>query len=127
DVAGSLWLLDIDSETVWVGDEGTTEARGATRRLGVELELRAQLLPWLLADLDVTASRARFRDLPDGEDAIPLAPRFTLTAGLSALHPRGVFGRLGVRSLSDRPLTEDRFLEAEGFTLVDLTAGYRTG
>ncbi len=127
DLAGSLWLLDLDSEIVWVGDEGATEARGPTRRYGVELETRARLTDWLIADADVTLSRARFRDLPSGNDQIPLAPRLTVTAGVSVRHPKGMFGRLGLRSLSDRPLTEDGFLQADGFTLVDLTVGYRTG
>ena len=126
DLAGSLWMLDLDSETVWVGDEGVTESRGATRRLGFEIEARAALLPWLHADLDVTATRARFVDAPAGADRIPLAPTFTATGGLSARHPNGIFGRLGMRVLSDRPLTEDGFLTAEGFTLLDLTLGYRT-
>lgn len=126
DLAGSVWLLDLDSETVWVGDEGVTEARGPTRRYGLDLEARAEIVPWLVADADITFSRGRFRDLPDGEDQIPLAPRFTMTAGVSARHARGVFGRLGVRGLSDRPLTEDGFLKADGFMLLDLTAGYRT-
>lgn len=126
DLAGSAWLLDLDSETVWVGDEGGTEARGPTRRYGVDVEARAEIAPWLVADVDVTYARGRFRDLPAGEDQIPLAPRFTMTAGLSALHPRGFFGRVGARGLSARPLTEDGFLQADGFTLVDVTAGYRT-
>ena len=126
DLAGSLWLLDLDQEIVWVGDEGVTEARGPTRRLGLELEVRAKILDWLIADGDVTVSRARFRDRPDGENRVPLAPRFTLTGGLSVQHPAGVFGRWGIRSLSDRPLTEDSLLTAEGFTLFDTTVGYRT-
>ena len=62
DLAVALWGLDIDSEIVWVGDEGTTEAAGATRRLGVEAEGRLQIRPWLFADLDVTLSDAKFRE-----------------------------------------------------------------
>jgi outer membrane receptor for monomeric catechols len=38
EVAAALWGIDLDSETVWVGDTGTTESAGATRRLGVELD-----------------------------------------------------------------------------------------
>src|SRR6185503_5067920 len=34
------YLLDLDSELVWSGDEGTTEASGQTRRYGVELGAR---------------------------------------------------------------------------------------
>ena len=118
--------FDLSQETVWVGDEGVTEARGATRRFGVEVEARVRVLDWLTADGDLTLSRARFVDAPEGEDRIPLAPKLTLTAGLSALREDGLFGRLGVRTLSDRPLTEDGFLVAEGFTLLDATVGYRT-
>ena len=29
DLAAALWRLDLDSETVWIGDEGTTEVGGA--------------------------------------------------------------------------------------------------
>ncbi len=126
DLASSLWLLDLSQETVWVGDEGVTEARGATRRFGVEVEARVRLLDWLTADGDLTVSRARFVDAPEGEDRIPLAPKLTLTGGLSALRKDGLFGRLGIRTLSDRPLTEDGFLVADGFTLLDATVGYRT-
>jgi len=113
-----LWLLDLDREIAWVGDEGVTEARGPTRRFGAELEARVKLRSWLVADADVTISRARFRQLPTGQNLVPLAPRATLTSGVSVLHPDGVFGRLGMRSLTDRPLTEDGFLQATGVTLV---------
>jgi nicotinate-nucleotide adenylyltransferase len=36
----ALWQLDLDSETVWAGDEGTTGVSGATTRRGVEVALR---------------------------------------------------------------------------------------
>lgn len=125
DAALALFALDLESEIVWVGDEGTTEARGPTRRVGVEAELRLAILPWLHADLDATLSRARFTEAPEGADAVPLAPELVLSGGLSARHPRGYFGRLGLFHLADRPATEDRFLTAEGFTRLDATAGYR--
>ena len=36
-LTASLWAIDLQSELVFVGDEGTTEARGPTRRRGVEV------------------------------------------------------------------------------------------
>ncbi len=48
-----------------------------------------------------------------------------MAGGVSARHPSGIYGRLGVLHLGDRPATEDRFLMAEGFTRVDATLGYR--
>jgi outer membrane receptor protein involved in Fe transport len=124
ELAAALWGIDIDSEIVWVGDEGTTEAAGATRRLGVELEGRLQIRPWLFADLDLTWANAAFRENAGNGRAIALAPRLTVAGGLSAL----VGGaRAGLRGLhiAERPATEDGFLRAEAATLIDLFAAYR--
>lgn len=125
DLAGSFFLLDLDSELVWVGDEGTTEARGPTRRRGLEAEARLRILPWLFADADLTVSRATFVGNAGNADAVALAPTLILAGGVSARHPSGAYGRIGAIHLGDRPATEDRFLTAEGFTRVDVTAGYR--
>jgi len=128
DVAASAWGLDLDSETVWVGDEGTTEARPASRRLGVEVEARYKLGKYLRADVDVTYTRARFLQ-PTGEPAgtfIPLAPALTWAGGLQLRHPIGAFGSVRVEGISDRPANEAGSITAQGFTLVDLEAGYET-
>lgn len=128
DLAASAWGLDLDSETVWVGDEGTTEARPASRRLGVELEARYHLGKYVRADVDVTYTRARFLQ-PTGEPAgtfIPLAPALTWAGGLQVRHPIGAFGSVRVEGISDRPANETGSITAQGFTLVDLEAGYET-
>jgi outer membrane receptor protein involved in Fe transport len=126
DIAAAAFGLDLASETVWVGDEGTTEPRGPTRRLGVEVELRLRLLAWLFADLDGSFVRATFTENPGNADAVALAPTRVVAGGLSALHPAGFFGRLGFFHVGDRPATEDRFLTAAGFTRADLVLGFRT-
>jgi outer membrane receptor protein involved in Fe transport len=121
----ALFRLDLDSELVWVGDAGTTEPRGATRREGLELDVRVDILSWLRADGSLTLARSRFKHAPSDADAVPLSPRRTLSGSLTAAHPQGYFGRLAVFSLGDRPATEDAFLTARGFTRLDLGAGYR--
>jgi outer membrane receptor protein involved in Fe transport len=118
------YVLDLESEVVWVGDEGTTEPSGRTRRVGTELTARATLIEWLESDLAFQWSRGRFRDSADGEDLIPLAPIYLMTAGLSVIHPAGFSGRLGLTWVGDRPATEDGFLEAEGFVRLDFAAEY---
>ncbi len=125
DLAGAVYLLDLASEIVWVGDEGTTEARGPTRRIGAEVELRVRLLPWLFADADASVSNATYVENAGNADAVALAPTLLLGAGLSARHPSGFYGRLGALHLGDRPATEDRFIRAQGFTRLDATLGYR--
>ncbi len=122
DIAAAAWGLELDSELVWVGDEGTTEPRGATVRRGLELEARWRLMSWLRADVDFTYSRARF----DDGSYIPLAPVFTVSGGVEAEHPTGFFGSARTQAISHRPANEDGSIVARGFTLVDLQLGYQT-
>lgn len=124
-VAVSLWRLDLDSEIVWSGDEGTTETSGATRRYGIDAELRGQLLPWLWTDFDITRSKARFVSNAGNGDAVALAPTTTMSAGLSAQHSSGFFGSFRADHIAERPAIEDESLKAEGFTLFHLSTGYR--
>lgn len=126
DVAAALWRLDLASETVFVGDEGTTEASDRTRRYGVELETRLAITEWLSADLDLTATKSSFVVNRGNGDAVALAPRYTWAGGLSARHPTGLRGGLRFYGVADRPATEDEALVAEGFTVFDLHAGYGT-
>ncbi len=65
----ALWKLDFDSELVYVGDAGATEANSPSRRHGVEWNNRYVPLPWLLVDADLAWTHARFA----GGDRIPNA------------------------------------------------------
>ena len=125
DLAVSFWGLSLDSELVWVGDEGTTEASSATRRLGFELEGRVKILSWLFADLDLTVNDARFTHNAGNGNAVALAPRLTVATGLSVQTPFGLRGSLRFTGLGARPATEDEFLIAQGAYLLDGFVGYR--
>ncbi len=121
-VAG--WRLDLQNELVYVGDEGTTELSGPTRRVGIDLEVRAQLLEWLYADADVTLSRGRFRDLPEGKNFIPLAPTFTSSAGLNVRHSSGIESSFRLRQVSSRPANETNSVRALGYAVFDAVLAY---
>lgn len=125
DVAASAWALDLESEVVWVGDEGTTEARPATRRKGIEFEVRYRFTPWLRADIDFTYTHARFAEDSGAGTLVPLAPVWTWAGGIRVDHPIGIFGSIRVQGLSNRPANEDGSLVAQGFTLLDLEVGYQ--
>ena len=117
----TYWVLDLASELVFVGDEGTTEARGPSHRYGIEFATRVKLLDWLTFSGDVTASRATF----DSGGAVPLAPRLTSRADLTARLPWGLASSFAMRYLGDRYADEDRTQTARGYLLFDWTARYR--
>ncbi|HSW24430.1 MAG TPA: TonB-dependent receptor, partial [Burkholderiaceae bacterium] len=56
----AVWWLNSDSELVYVGDAGTTEASGASRRRGIEFNNRWVPVPWFLLDADFAWTHARF-------------------------------------------------------------------
>jgi hypothetical protein len=121
ELSATYFVLDLESELVFVGDEGTTEAQGPSRRQGVEIAGRVRLLDWLYLSGDVTLTRARF----DNGDAVPLAPRLTARAELTARFPWGLSSSLGMRALGTRYATEDREQTVRGYTLFDFTGRYR--
>ncbi len=126
DLAAALWAIHLQSELVFVADEGTTEASDPTDRYGLDLEARFRILAWMWADLDLTLAHAAYTQDHGNARAVALAPTFTAQAGLSVVHPAGIRGRLGARWVGSRPATEDpNGLQAQGYFIVDLTLAYR--
>jgi outer membrane receptor protein involved in Fe transport len=125
--AAGFWI-DLDSETVWVGDAGGTEPSGATRRLGVEASISYEYDEWLFAEVQGTVVEARYRNNAGNGDAVALAPTHTLAASFGMRPKLGDFTPLfgaKLKAIADRPATEDESLSADGFALVDLDAGLR--
>jgi outer membrane receptor protein involved in Fe transport len=124
----AVFLIDLESETVWVGDAGGTEASGATRRYGVEGTARYKFADWFFADAEAVWTRPRYTGNAGNSDAIALAPIFTFTTGVGARPKFGDFTPfVGARlkAIADRPAIEDASLTADGYTTVDLNAGLR--
>jgi outer membrane receptor protein involved in Fe transport len=117
EIAAAWWLLDLESEFTWVGDEGITEAGGATRRHGPEIEARWRIAAPLWAELDVTASRGHYRET---NEVIARAPRLTLNAAVLLTDWHDWSGHLRVRHVGDHPAVEDGSVDAAGFTVTDL-------
>jgi outer membrane receptor protein involved in Fe transport len=69
----ALWKLDFDSELVYVGDAGATEANRPSTRRGIEWNNRYIPLPWLLVDADLAWTHARFSDADPAGNRIPNA------------------------------------------------------
>ena len=81
----AIWRLDFDSELVYIGDAGATEASGASRRRGVELNNRWAPTGWLLVDADLAWTHGRFVNgdrIPNAVDKVA-----SLAASLRDLGP----------------------------------------
>ena len=110
----ALWRLDLASELTFNGDEGGTSANDATKRQGVDFEGRAEILPWLFADADVTLSSSQFKADNGNGRAVALSPPVIATAGLTARHPSGFQASLRMRHIGTRPgnqFTPDDYLD----------------
>ena len=123
ELSATYWVLDLDSELVLSGDAGTTEPAGSTHRAGWEVGTRIGLLDWLtFAGYVTVTTNAEFDDT---HKAVPLAPRLTSLADLTARLPWGLSASLEMRHLGDRFADEDKQQTARGYTLFNLTARYR--
>jgi hypothetical protein len=101
-----FWL-ELDSELLFVGDGGTTEASRPSRRAGVEWTNFWRVSPKLGLDLDVTLTDARFTDDDPAGREIPGAIETTVAAGITGDDLGRWFGTLRLRYLSGGPLIED--------------------
>lgn len=125
-VNAALWGLWLESELVYVGDGGVVETSDPTQRLGADLSVRWQLAPKFFADLDMNYAHGRLVGPPEGENAIPLAPRFTTIGGLACKQEHGLNASLRYRHIGSRPANESGSVTAEGYFLLDATASWRT-
>ncbi len=110
DFAATGWLLDLNSETTWGGDDGTTNVGPATRRYGAEFESRYEFTPWLAADGAITFTHSQFSSDNENGGGLALAPKQTWSGGLSARHELGPgVARAGLRfyGIGDRPASDD--------------------
>ena len=118
--SASLWNSYLSSELVFVGDEGTFEPSGASRRQGIESEVRYDILPWLSFDSDISYTWAKFVN----GDKVPLAPRFLAFTGFTARHDSGLQARLQMRHIGRRYGIEDGSILTPTSTIFDLFLKY---
>jgi outer membrane receptor protein involved in Fe transport len=121
----ALWYLHLDSELVFSGDEGTTEPSRPSKRIGVEWSNHYTPLSWLLLDLDLAWTRARFTDDNPIGDHIPDSLQATAQAGITVqnLGPwtASIFGRY----FGPRDLIEDGSIKSTSTTTFNLQATYQ--
>ncbi len=121
----ALWYLGLDSELLFVGDAGTTEAGRPSRRVGVEWSNYMRLASWLTVDADLAFTHAEFTDDDVAGSRIPGALDRVINAGLTADGTHPLFGSIRVRHFGPRPLIEDGSVVSPSTTVWNGEAGYR--
>jgi len=121
----SVYRLDFDSELVYLGDAGSTEAGRPSRRYGIEFSNYWKPLKWLSFDADLAFARGRYReDAPEGEH-IPGAVEGVAQLALT-LTPQGPWsGALRLRYFGPRPLLEDNSVRSNGTSTLNGRIAYK--
>jgi outer membrane receptor protein involved in Fe transport len=125
-----LFRLDLDSELVFVGDDATTEPRGATKRTGFEIGAYYQPVDWFVLDIDYAKSETEFDDQQfDGGVAlgryVPDSIEDVFSLGASFDFDNGYYGGLRMRYFGPRKLTESGDIKSDSTSLVNANFGYR--
>jgi outer membrane receptor protein involved in Fe transport len=125
----TVWYLGFDSELIYVGDSGSTQAGPASRRKGVEITNYVYPNRWTTLDLDLSVSQARFVDVEPGQDFVPGALNRVISGGIAVNPPAGVsagpFGSLRLRHFGPRPLLEDNSVKSRSTSLINGEVGYK--
>ncbi|WP_411826147.1 TonB-dependent receptor [Luteolibacter sp. AS25] len=120
----SLFYLHSDSELLYVGDAGTSEAGPATERYGIEWSTYWRPNEWLMIDNELTLSEGKLLGV-GSENEIPGSVPFTINTGITVGRAEGLFGSLRSRYFSPRPLTEDGTVDSRQSWQINGRLGYR--
>ena len=125
----ALWQLKLGSELVFSGDAGDTEASGASKRYGIELNNHYIATNWLLLDADIAVSHARFTEdqgeAPNLGRHIPGSVGTVVSLGATVTEYGPWFGQFQVRYFGPRPLIEDNSQKSNATTLAYLRVGHK--
>ena len=119
----ALWYLGFDSELLFVGDAGSTEAGRPSRRMGFEWANYVRINPTMTAEADLSFSRARFTDIDPAGRLIPGALDRVVSAALTVEPVRRVFGSIRLRHFGPRSLIEDGSVHSKSTTLWNAELG----
>jgi outer membrane cobalamin receptor len=121
----AFFVLDFDSELLFTGDSGTTEASRPSRRIGVEWTNFYRPTEWLSLDLDVSYTRARFINDDPAGSYIPGAAQGVIDLGVEIDYVGNWFGGAHLRYFGPRPLIEDNSVQSKATSLVSARIGYK--
>lgn len=118
--------LALDSELVFQGDTGSTQAQGATRRYGGEGSLFWRPRDWVTIDASAAFTHARFKDAP-GAEYIPNSQGEVIAGGATFAVTKTIALTARVRHFGTSPLTEDNSARSKPTTIVNSGAYWKVG
>ena len=121
----SVYQLDFASELLFLGDAGTTEATGPSRRIGFEIANYYKLADWLTVDADIAFARARFRGVDRSASRIPGAVEGVASLAVAVDNLGPWFGAAQLRYFGPRPLIEDNSVRSNSTSTLNARVGYR--
>jgi len=124
-VSLAFWRLTLDSELLFVGDAGNTEASRASEREGIELTAYYRFNDAWTLDIEYAYADANFKTAALEGDNIPGAIGDVIQTGVSFDNKQHWFGSLRLRYFGDRPLEESGAIRSDSSTVVNLRAGYQ--
>jgi len=121
----AVWQLDIDSELVYAGDTGNTEAGRSSRRTGVEWSNHWTPNRHWLTDLNLAWTRPRYTDVSsDGTYIVNAVTRVAhLNVTMRDIGPWSA--SVGVRYIGAAPLIEDNSVQASSTLTTELRINRR--
>jgi outer membrane cobalamin receptor len=122
----SFWYLENDSELVFVGDAGSTEASRASVRQGVEFASNFWITPNLTTDIELAMTHSRFSEDADDEgNYIEGSLPFVASLGLNWQYSKQLSSNLRVRHFGKRTLDSYNDNQSNSFTVVNANAQYQ--
>ena len=121
----SLYQLNFDSELIFVGDAGTTEAGRPSRRVGFELANYYKVNDWLTIDADLAFAQARFRDSALAGNRVPGAVEGVASLAVAVDNLGPWFGAVQFRYFGPRPLREDNSVRSKATASANGSIGYK--
>jgi hypothetical protein len=124
-VSAALWYLELDSELLFIGDAGNTEASRPSERYGIEFPIYYRVSDGLTLDLELALTHSKFTEFDPAGEEIPGSIDRVVAAGITYENNDGFYGGARLRYFGPRPLIEDGTVESESSTILNAAIGFR--
>ena len=119
----AVWTLKLDSELLFVGDAGNTEASRPSRRDGTEVGIYWFPNERYSASFEASYTKSRFEDDDPVGDEIPGSIPLVISSGITAHYAHGWLASAQLKHFGKFPLIEDNSVESNGSTILNLRVG----